>query len=174
MKMIKALMEKYRELIVYVLFGLCNTVVNLGCFKLLNMALGEEKYLISNAIAWFITVCFAYVTNKIWVFESKSWEPKVFFKEVTSFFAARVLSFLVEEFGLFFFVDTLNFREYSVNIFFFEISGEMISKAVLAVFVVVLNYVFSKMFIFKKKDKGTEHSYQDTAFEKEDNLKDIG
>lgn len=153
MKTIKALISKYRELIVYVIFGVCTTVVNLITFKLWNLILGDENYLISNIIAWVASVIFAYITNKIWVFESKSWDGKVLIKEIPSFFAARVFSFLVEEVGLYIFVDLLKFNEYSMNILSFRLSGEMIAKVILAFIVVVLNFVFSKLFIFKKKDK---------------------
>ncbi len=153
MKIIKVLISRYRELIVYVIFGVCTTVVNLITFKLWNLILGEEQYLISNIIAWVASVIFAYITNKIWVFESKSWDTKVILKEIPSFFAARVFSFLVEEVGLYIFVDLLKFNEYSMNILSISLSGEMIAKIILAVVVVVLNFVFSKLFIFKKKDK---------------------
>lgn len=151
MKKIKELILKYKELIVYVIFGGLTTVVNLVVFTLSGMALGDERYLVSNVIAWFAAVIFAYITNKLWVFESKSWSIKVLLKEIPSFFAARVLSFLIEEFGLYVFVDLLSFNEISLKILSFEIGGELIAKVILAVIVVILNYVFSKLVIFKKK-----------------------
>lgn len=151
MKKIKELILKYKELIVYVIFGGLTTVVNLVVFTVSGMVLGDEKYLISNVIAWFAAVVFAYVTNKLWVFESKSWDAKVLLKEVPSFFAARVASFVIEEIGLYVFVDLLSFNELSIKVLSFEIGGELIAKVVLAVVVVVLNYVFSKLVIFKKK-----------------------
>lgn len=151
MTKIKELIIKYKELIIYVIFGGLTTVVNLAVFALFGMLLGDEKYLITNAIAWFAAVVFAYVTNKIWVFESKSWSAKVLAKEIPSFFAARVLSFVIEEAGLYVFVDLLSFNELSIKILSFEIGGELIAKALLAVVVVVMNYVISKLVIFKKK-----------------------
>ena len=151
MKTIKELILKYKELIVYVIFGGLTTVVNLVVFTLSGMVLGDERYLISNIIAWFAAVIFAYITNKLWVFESKSWDIRVLLKEIPSFFAARVLSFLIEEAGLFVFVDLLSFKDISLKILSFELGGELIAKAVLAVIVVVLNYVFSKLVIFRKK-----------------------
>lgn len=151
MKKIKELILKYKELIVYVIFGGLTTVVNLVVFTLSGMALGDERYLVSNVIAWFAAVIFAYITNKLWVFESKSWSIKVLLKEIPSFFAARVLSFLIEEFGLYVFVDLLSFNEISLKFLSFEIGGELIAKVILAVIVVILNYVFSKLVIFKKK-----------------------
>jgi len=151
MKMIKNLIIKYKELIIYVIFGGLTTVVNLGVFYAVGMLLGDDKYLITNVIAWFAAVVFAYVTNKIWVFESKSWNAKVLLKEIPSFFAARVFSFVIEEAGLYFFVDILSFNKYSINILSFEFGGELIAKALLAVVVVVVNYVLSKLVIFRKK-----------------------
>ncbi len=151
MKKIKELILKYKELIIYVIFGGLTTVVNLVVFTVSGMALGDERYLISNVIAWFAAVIFAYITNKLWVFESKSWDVKVLLKEIPSFFAARVLSLAIEEVGLFVFVDLLSFKDISLKILSFEIGGELIAKATLAVVVVVLNYVFSKLVIFKKK-----------------------
>lgn len=155
MKMIKDLIKKYKELIVYVVFGAATTVVNLLTFKIFNMILGEKLYLVSNVIAWFASVIFAYVTNKLWVFESRSWNSKVVFKEITSFFAARVLSFGIEELGLFVFVDLLGFDtfEFTVPVVDIKIGGHMIAKIALSVIVVILNYFFSKLFIFKKKDE---------------------
>ncbi len=151
MKKIKELVLKYKELITYVFFGGLTTVVNLIVFKLSGMVLGDERYLISNTIAWIVAVIFAFITNKLWVFESKSLSAKVLFKEIPSFFAARVLSFIIEEIGLFVLVDLLGFSKYSLNVMSIEISGEMISKLILAVVVVIFNYFCSKLIIFKKK-----------------------
>ncbi len=151
MKTIKNLIIKYRELIVYVFFGVSTTLVNLVTFYLSNLILGEERYLFSNIIAWIISVIFAYLTNKMWVFESKSWERQVLLKEVPSFFSARVFSFLVEELGLYLLVDVLHFDSFDIEVLSYNINGEMIAKIILAVIVVILNYVFSKLLVFKKK-----------------------
>ena len=105
MNIIKNLIIKYKELIIYVIFGVCTTLVNFLTYKLFNVLLGVELYLVSNIIAWFVSVVFAYVSNKLFVFESKSWGLKLVAKEVSSFFAARVFSFLVEEAGLFLLVE---------------------------------------------------------------------
>ena len=70
--MIKKLFIKYKELITYVIFGVLTTLVNFFAFWLFTKILGEELYLINNAIAWVMGVIFAYITNKLFVFESKS------------------------------------------------------------------------------------------------------
>lgn len=149
----KKLIEKYKELILYVIFGGLTTLVNFASFKIFNMILGEEHYLISNVIAWFISVIFAYITNKLFVFESRSWRLKIIGKEIFSFFAARVFSFAVEEFGLYALVDLMGFDRYQIDIFGFVLGGKMISKIILAVIVVILNYFFSKLVVFRKKKK---------------------
>ncbi len=151
MNTLKNLIIKYKELIIYGVFGVGTTLVNFLTYKLFNMLLGVEYYLLSNIIAWFVSVIFAYVTNKLFVFESKNWNIKVVAKEVPSFFAARVFSFLVEEAGLFLLVDILGMKKFGVDILGFTISGNMISKVILAVVVVVLNYFFSKFVVFRKK-----------------------
>lgn len=151
MKIIKNLIIKYKELIIYGVFGVCTTVVNFLAYKLFNVILGVDFYLVSNVVAWFVSVVFAYITNKLFVFESKSWSFKVVAKEVPSFFAARVFSFLVEETGLFLLVDVFNLKNFSLDLLGFTVSGNMISKVVLAFVVVVLNYFFSKFVVFKKK-----------------------
>lgn len=149
----KKLIEKYKELILYVIFGGLTTLVNFASFKIFNMILGEENYLVSNVIAWFISVIFAYVTNKIFVFGSRSWNFKIIGKEIFSFFTARIFSFAIEEFGLYALVDLLGFDKYRIDIFGFVLGGKMISKILLAVIVVILNYFFSKLVVFRKKKK---------------------
>lgn len=147
----KKLFEKYKELITYVVFGVLTTLVNFVCFWLFNKILGEKLYLLSNIIAWVISVIFAYVTNKLWVFESKSWKPSVIGREIPEFVGARVFSLLIEEGGLWLFVDVLNFDKFGFTLFGFDVTGKLIAKVVLAVIVVILNYIFSKLVIFKKK-----------------------
>ncbi|MBQ7296096.1 MAG: GtrA family protein [Clostridia bacterium] len=151
MKTIKNLIIKYKELIVYGVFGVGTTLVNFVTYKLCNMLFGVKYYLLSNIIAWLVSVIFAYVTNKLFVFESKSWNLKLVAKEVSSFFTARIFSFLIEEAGLFLLVDICNMKAFAVDVAGFTVSGNMISKVLLAVIVVVLNYFFSKFVVFKKK-----------------------
>ena len=157
MKTIKTLFIKYKELIMYVIFGVLTTLVNFGAFWLFTKILGEDSYLINNAIAWVVGVVFAYITNKLFVFDSKSWNLKLVTKEVVEFFGARVLSFLVEEGGMLLFITGLGFGEKSLELLGFTITGQFIVKILLAVIVVVLNYIFSKFFIFRKQETGTRN-----------------
>ncbi|MDE5604400.1 MAG: GtrA family protein [Eubacterium sp.] len=151
MKKINTLLKKYQEIILYVLFGGFTTVVNLAVFWLLNKAIGENAYLINNIIAWFAAVVFAYITNKLWVFESKSWALKIVIKEIPEFFLARVFSLAVEEGGLWLFVEIMEFDKLSFDLLGFAFTGKLIAKILLAVIVVILNYIFSKFIIFAKK-----------------------
>ena len=163
LKKLTAILEKLinAETVTYILFGIATTVVNLVAFKVFNLIIGEKYYLLSNVIAWIIAVAFAYITNKLWVFESKSFSPSVLKKEIPAFLGARILSFFIEEGGLYLFVDVLGFDRYSLRFSWlstgepsgeFTIGGKMISKILIAVVVVILNYFFSKLFIFRKKE----------------------
>lgn len=143
--------DKLKELVLYVLFGALTTLVNFVVFWLCNRLIGEKLYLANNIIAWVVAVFFAYVTNKLFVFESKSWNIKLVSKEVLEFIGARVFSLAIEEGGLWLLVEILKFDRFAFNIASFEINGKLIAKVVLAVVVVILNYFFSKFVIFKKK-----------------------
>lgn len=159
--MIKKLFEKYKEVISYVFFGVLATVVNLVSFKIFNAVLGAHLYLLTNVISWLITVIFAYFTNKLWVFESKSWKADVVIKELIGFFGARIFSLVVEEAGLWLMIDIMHMGKISWDIFSFELSGNMIAKIIMQVVVVILNYVFSKLVIFKHKNDSDKQNSSD-------------
>lgn len=161
--MIKKLFEKYKELISYVFFGVLATVVNLVSFKVFDAILGENLYLITNVVSWLITVIFAYFTNKLWVFESKSWKAEVVVKELIGFFGARIFSLVVEEAGLWLMIDLMKMSKISWDIFSFNLNGNMIAKIIMQVVVVILNYVFSKLVIFKHKNDGNKQNASNNA-----------
>lgn len=151
MNTIKKLIIKYKELIIYGVFGVGTTLVDFATYEIFNMILGADYYLVSNVAAWFISVVFAFITNKLFVFESKSWEFRLVTREIAPFFGARVFSLIVAEAGLFLLVDVFGMKDFALEIFGFNISGETVSKAILSVVVVVLNYFFSKFVVFRKK-----------------------
>lgn len=151
MTKIKELVVKYKELLLYVIFGVLTTLVNFIAFGIFTKILGEDLYLLNNAIAWVVGVIFAFVTNKLFVFESRSWSGRTAGKEFIEFVGARLFSFGVEEGGMWLFVDALSFGEKSLTLFGFTITGQIIAKLALAVIVVILNYFFSKFIIFRKK-----------------------
>ena len=74
--MIAGLYERLRELFWYGVFGVLTTIINMAAFWLFSDVLSVH-YMVANVIAWVIAVAFAYVTNKLWVFESKSWARSV-------------------------------------------------------------------------------------------------
>ena len=136
--MIKKITDKLftKEVISYLFFGVATTVVNMVVFWLFTELI-VIHYLAANVIAWVIAVAFAYITNKLFVFESKSFEMNILKKEIPGFVAARVLSLLFETAFLLFAVELLK-------------SPEFIAKVIAAVVVVIINYVARKLFIFKK------------------------
>ena len=142
--------RKHKEILLYLLFGLLTTAVNFIAFWLFGKLLGEKLYLVTNIIAWVISVIFAYFTNKLFVFESKSFALKTVIPEATEFLVARIFGLLIEEGGLFLLVDVVGLGIYSTEFIGFLITGQLIAKIAVAVFVVVANYFFSKFLIFKR------------------------
>lgn len=131
--------NKFREGLLYLFFGGCTTLVNIISFFVLRKL--KISIYISNIIAWFISVVFAFVTNKLFVFESRGKSLKETFKEGVSFFLFRVVSLLFDMGIMYILIDLLS-------------SNEMISKIISNIFVIIINYVFSKLFIFSSnKDK---------------------
>ena len=134
--MIKKLIDTYKEIISYLFFGVCTTVVNFviyfACTKIFGI-----NYLLANAISWAGAVAFAYVTNLIWVFKSKTKGIRAIFKEITAFVGCRLLSGAMDMLIMFIGVDLLGI-------------SDDITKLLTQVVVVVLNYVFSKLIIFRK------------------------
>ena len=158
----KNLFNKYKELISYVFFGALTTVVSIGSFKIFDSLLGERNYLLTNIISWILAVIFAFFTNKLWVFESKTWKINTVIKEAISFAAARLFSLGIEEFGLWLLVSVIGMKSLSFAVFSFNINGNFIAKIIMQFVVVVLNYIFSKFLIFRKNKKQNEDIPEDT------------
>ena len=144
-------MKNKREVISYLVFGVLATIVNVLFYYAFSLVLGEDAYLINNILSWFITVVFAFVTNKIWVFQSKSWVLSVVKEEVIGFFSARIFSLLLEEVGLYLLIDLIKLNKIELDFFFINITGTLLAKLIMQVIVVLTNYFFSKFLIFKKK-----------------------
>ena len=141
-----------RETILYIIFGVATTVVNYVVFHLLyNVLWHQENGLIANAAAFVAAVIFAFVVNKLFVFESKSWSLEVLKREIPSFLAGRIGSFGIEEAGLFLCEKVLKLG----GVIAFTIGTTALDwitlvKVALSFIVVILNYVFCKLFVFKK------------------------
>lgn len=131
------LYTKYKEIINYLIFGVLTTLVNF-CVYFFLVDISHFYYVYANIIAWFISVLFAYITNRAFVFDKVSFTLKAIIIEMSMFFAARFLSGFIETALLFLMVDKLSI-------------SNAISKISVAVIVVVLNYIFSKLIIFKRR-----------------------
>ncbi len=166
MEKLRALLRKHRELLLYILFGLLTTAVNMAVFALMEYPgrrlLGDRSYWLSNPVAWVAAVAFAYVTNKLFVFEQKSWQPRLVTRELTAFVAARLVSLGMEQ-GLM--VLLFKMLQPKIMPWFtawwsgrLGLPGEpgsayrfVVKLVFIQALVVILNYIFSKLFIFKKK-----------------------
>ena len=136
--MIRRLFEKYRDLIPYCIFGVLTTLINWAVYKLFYDSLGVPN-VPSTAIAWVLAVAFAFITNKLWVFNSKSFEKAVVLREAAAFFSARVLTGLLDILIMWISVDLLD-------------ANSDLWKLISNVIVIILNYAASKLLIFKNKD----------------------
>lgn len=129
--------DKYKEGILYLFFGALSTFMNIIVYALLANVL-KINYMVSNIIAWVLSVIFAYLTNKIYVFESKTKGKKELLKEIASFFIARVLSLLLDIAVMYIGISVLHFNDIFI-------------KVLSNVLVIIANYFMSKLFIFKDK-----------------------
>lgn len=150
MSKIKELWLKYKEVILYLVFGVLTTIVSWGSYALFEMALGTfitDTIILSsvaNVLSWIVAVLFAFITNKLWVFESKSFKGIVVIKELGTFVGSRLLTGVLEWVG----VPLLMLIGLDQDIFGIE---GMLAKVLISVIVVILNYVLSKLLVFRKK-----------------------
>jgi Predicted membrane protein len=133
------LWNKYKDTIPYLFFGVLTTIVNIVGFWFFNYVVGIN-YQIANIIAYFLSVVFAYVTNKLWVFNSHTDTMKAFLLEMGSFFLFRGGSWVIDQGTMTIGVSLLHMND-------------LIVKFIANVVVVILNYIFSKFIIFRKKEK---------------------
>lgn len=137
MKKICTLIEKYYDILIYLIFGGLTTVVNyvvyIPCCEWLSLSAA-----VSNMIAWVVAVAFAFVTNKPIVFKSHDWSWGVVWPELVKFVSCRVASGVLETLLLLIFVDILGFHD-------------LWMKLVTSILVIILNYIGSKFLVFRKK-----------------------
>ena len=137
------LIRKYKEIILYLFFGVTTTAVNWLVYALMTAVLHVDMTL-ANAVAWAAAVLYAFVTNKLFVFESKSMAPKVLLAEGVKFFSARIASGAAEVFLPALMVAV------GLNGDLFGLKGG-VAKAVVSIVVIVMNYVLSKWLVFRKR-----------------------
>lgn len=141
MKKIKNLYHKYEEMLNYLIVGILTTLVSLTtyflCVHTFLNANNNVELQIANVISWIISVLFAYITNRSFVFKSKS---KKYLKEMSSFFTSRIATLLMDMGIMFLFVTIFHIND-------------TIAKLISQVVVIVANYILSKLFVFKKDSK---------------------
>lgn len=141
--------KKYKELLLYLFFGALTTLINIVVFALFTEAASLDE-LVANLIAWVVAVLFAYVTNRIWVFNSHCRNAIQLIKEILSFYSGRIFTLLVEELILWLFIKQLMFAALPI-------------KIASQILIIVLNYIISKLFVFVKKGQSDDVSSADIA-----------
>lgn len=160
----RVLFEKYREIIMYCVFGVATTIVNWIIFSAYVLVVPVEDYangfpswfqefivshldldiklIYAGIIAWVAAVIVAFITNKLWVFESKSWKAKLVIAEAMTFFGGRIATGLLE------IIAVPALVAWGLDITLFGVDG-LPAKIVVSVAIVVLNYVLSKFVSFR-------------------------
>ena len=138
MDKLKSLLIQYRDIIAYLFFGGCTTLVNIVAYWVAAYPLSMGT-VPASVLAWFAAVLFAYVTNRKWVFHSQAVTRQEVTREIASFFGCRLATGVVDWGMMFVCVDLLRFND-------------MIIKIFANVVVIILNYVASKLLIFKNKN----------------------
>ena len=140
---IKELCIRYKSFLMYAIFGVLTTLVNILSYWIFAHPMGMLDSFgskLPNALAWIVSCTFAYLTNRKWVFESEAKALDAILREVVYFFACRLATLALETLIMHVFVDELEFND-------------LIIKVCANVVVIIANYVFSKLVIFKKDRK---------------------
>ena len=135
----KRLFLKYKKIIMYGIFGVLTTILNIVtywfCYDILHI-----PNIISNTIAWVVAIAVAFITNKLWVFDSKDTKKETVVAELIKFIIARVATGVIDLIIMFAAVDLMQLPA-------------VIFKVIANVIVIILNYILSNILIFKKTDK---------------------
>ena len=132
--MIKKIYIKYKEIINYLIAGFLTLIVSISSYALLTKIL-HIYYIISNVVSWILAVLFAYYVNRKFVFKSTSIKREKVY-EIINFFKYRVLSLIIETILMYLLVDII-------------LINDLVSKVIVQIIVIILNYIFSKFLIFK-------------------------
>lgn len=128
--------KKNKEVLLYLFFGVLAFLVSILTYALFNVLLGMNE-LLANLLSWIITVFFAFITNSIWVFQADISGVKKFIDQMGAFYGGRIITLVIEEVILFVFISMMNFPS-------------MLIKVVAQIIVILLNYIISKLLVFKK------------------------
>lgn len=141
-----ALYQKYRELINYVFFGGVTTLVNWVSYSICEGVFSLSLRL-SGVISWIVAVLVAFVTNKLWVFDSKRWKPALVMKELVTFIGGRILTGIIE-------IEAVpRLVDWGFDMTLFGVEG-LPAKILISVVIVILNYIFSKFISFRRSKGG--------------------
>ena len=132
--------SRIKQLVLYGIFGVLTTVVNMLSYNVSYSLLGIPN-VPSTIIAWVLAVAFAFITNKLWVFSSKSFDGKTLRHEILSFLGARIGTGLIDLLIMYVAVDVLKWN---------PILWKLISNVI----VIILNYIASRLVIFRKPERG--------------------
>lgn len=138
---IRPFYKKYKEVLLYLLFGGLTFIVSIGAFALFERVLGMSA-LVANIFSWILAVSFAYITNRTWVFSSAVYDIVGIEKEIFSFFCGRVVTLLMEEIILYVGIVLL-----CIDSIVVKVAGQIV--------VIVSNYFISKVLVFKEKNRDT-------------------
>lgn len=129
--------KQFKEQILYIVFGVLTTAINIVSFFACTRVIGLGL-IPSNIIAWILSVLFAFVTNKIYVFNSRNYTISVVLRELIDFTVSRGATGLLDLGLMYLFVSVIGIED-------------MISKVVINIIVIILNYILSKIYVFKDK-----------------------
>ena len=136
------LYKKYQEIINYLIVGVLTTVVSIVTYFLFSLILDIENnilFILANVLSWICAVIFAYITNKKFVFNTTTSNKKEEIKVFSMFISSRITTLLIE----------LAFMFVTVKVI---LINDKIAKVIAQFIVIVLNYILSKLFVFKKKN----------------------
>lgn len=155
MEKLKALFTKYKEIILYLVFGVLTTVVDFIVYKPITLLAPDNEIVVTvaKAVSWVAAVIFAFVTNKLFVFEDKRWTKDPLVHQIITFLAARVFTLILSELITFFGMKLLKTWDWYMSIPLLADHLSDVIWLIQAVLTVVLNYVFSKLWIFKKGEE---------------------
>lgn len=137
LRILEPFYQKHKEILLYLFFGGLTFLVSIASYGYCNLVLGINE-LVANVISWILAVSFAFLTNRIWVFQAPTHSAAEFVAQLVTFFGGRVVTLVVEEVLLLVFITWLHFPS-------------MLIKILAQVIVIVLNYVISKLVVFRKK-----------------------
>ena len=139
------LFDNYREQIMYCVFGVSTTLICWLVYSICERSIGLNLYY-CGLVSWAVAVVIAFVTNKVWVFRSKSWAPELVAKEAVTFFGGRVITGILETLAVPLLVDA------GFNITLFNVRG-LPAKIAVNIAIVILNYAMCKFVSFRDRKK---------------------